>query len=233
MANRMKTRSRGFTLLEMMAALAVLTIVLGVVFSQIMSIQKRYKSEEGKLDVVQETREFMEQFARDLHQAGYPNLHSYSYGTYDNTSQNVAAGIVQFSGTTVWFEGDVDGDGNVESVQYSVVAGSGGACPCTISRAMIRKVNGTAPQAQVVSGNANTALRGVMNGQPFTAFDQNGSAVAATDITQTDPGTGLPRTYNIRSIRIAVNVRTRTPDANGYSPVINMTSTGRVNTPLF
>ncbi len=226
-------RQRGFTLLEMLAAITVLTLVLGVVFSQMTQVQKGYRSEEGKLDVVQQTREFLDEFTRDLHQAGYPNTHNYNSGLYDNTSQNIAVGIVKFSPTTVWFEGDMDGNGSVDSVQYNLVTGAGGACPCSITRSMISKVNGTAPLSQSMAPNASTALQGVMNTTPFTAFDANGNTVAATDITQTDATTGNPKTYKIRSIRVVLNVQARTPDVNGTVPVLTMTSTARVNTPLF
>lgn len=231
-SGRRALQQRGFTLMEMITAVAVLTLVLGVVFSQITAVQKSYKSEEGKLDVVQQTREFLDEFARNLHQAGYPNSHNYNTGLYDNTSQNIAVGIVKVSPTTVWFEGDVDGNGQVESVQYSVVTGANGACPCSVTRSMIHKVNGTAPLSQNMAPNASVALRGVMNSTPFTALDANGNTVAATDITQTD-GSGNPATYKIRSIKVVLNVQTRTPDLSGVSPVLNMSSTARVNTPLF
>jgi prepilin-type N-terminal cleavage/methylation domain-containing protein len=229
----MNRRQRGFTLVEMLVAVAVLTVVLGVVFSQIMAVQKTYKSEEGKLDIVQETREFMDQFARDLHQAGFPNTRLYSSGLYDNTSQYVAAGIVQFSGSTIWLEGDVDGDGQVESVQYNVVAGANGGCPCMITRSMILKAPNVAPTAQAVGVNANPALRGLMNATPFVALDANGNALAAANVNQIDASTTKPTTYNVRAVRVTLNVQTRTPDLNGYSPRITMTSTAKVNTLLF
>jgi hypothetical protein len=66
----------------------------------------------------------------------------------------VAVGIVYLSNTKIIFEGDVDGDGIVDSVQYALVDSAGndpptGSCPCSIKRSQVQKaVTPTSPLSQ-------------------------------------------------------------------------------------
>ena len=100
-------RTAGFSLLEMMISLAVLLIVTGAVFEQIIQMERKSAAEEAKIDTAEQAREFVDQMVRDLHMAGYPNAAMYS-APLDNTSPLVAAGLVSVSPTQIILEGDVD-----------------------------------------------------------------------------------------------------------------------------
>src|SRR5467141_1501281 len=63
----------GFSLLEMVIVCAILTIVLAAIFGGVNTVIQRSQAEQVKVDLVQEGREFIDEFERDLHQAGYPN----------------------------------------------------------------------------------------------------------------------------------------------------------------
>ncbi len=159
---------KGFSLVELVIVCALLTIVLGAVFSGIDLATQRSQAEMTKVDLTQEGREFIDEFERDLHQAGYPNCRMVSTAGVANNcpadysapaaypvEQNsaVAVGLVSVSNTQVIFEGDVDGDGLVDTVRYRLVDSAGayppaGNCPCTIQRSQMLKVNGTLPLAQ-------------------------------------------------------------------------------------
>src|SRR5437899_12202316 len=112
------TTQSGFSLLEMLMVLAILSLVLGVTMTAINDVQKRSRVEEAKVDLTQESREFVEQMVRDLHQAGYPTPSMYKAAPA-LTSFTYAAGLVAATPTSIWFEGDVDGDGQVDVVQYN------------------------------------------------------------------------------------------------------------------
>src|SRR5262249_20178991 len=105
---------KGFTLLELMLSMFMLLLVTAAVFEQISQMQKKSSSEAMKVDLSQQGREFVDQTVRDLHMAGYPSVSMYSNA--DTTSQIVAAGLVRVSSTEILFEGDVNNDGNVYSV---------------------------------------------------------------------------------------------------------------------
>jgi len=146
----------GFSLIELLVVAAVLLVVLGGVVSYITIALQRSKTEQTKVDLTQEGRAFVDEFERDIHQAGYPNCRMFNTGSNCSAHFNdhtMAAGLVSVSSTQIVFEGDVDGDGNVDSVWYRVVDSAGnfpptGTCPCTIQRGQITKVDGT-PLSQV------------------------------------------------------------------------------------
>src|SRR5579864_9358851 len=138
----------GFTLLELMIVCAVLAIVLGAVFEGINTIIQRSQSEQVKVDLTQAAREFVDEFERDLHQAGYPNCRLVATAgvncpadtTQLAVAQNspVAVGLVFVDNTKIIFEGDIQGHGTVESLEYKLVDANGAnppaSCPCTLQR---------------------------------------------------------------------------------------------------
>jgi prepilin-type N-terminal cleavage/methylation domain-containing protein len=156
---------KGFSLIELVIVCAILSIVLGAVFTGVNVATQRSQAEMTKVDLTQEGREFIDEFERDLHQTGYPNCRIVSTAGVANncpadySSPNVAdnsavaVGLVSLSNTQVIFEGDVDGNGVVDSIRYRLVDSAGnypptGTCPCTIQRSQMPKVNGTLPLAQ-------------------------------------------------------------------------------------
>src|SRR6202140_5149175 len=164
----------GFSLLEMVFVVAILTIVMAAVFSGVNTAVQRSQAEQVKVDLVQEGREFIDEFERDLHQAGYPNCHmiqAHVSGTNytcpadlvttadqnEAESSSVAVGIAYLSNTKIIFEGDVDGNGSVDSVQYVLVDSAGndppsGTCPCYIRRSqVVKNTTPTSPLLQSTS----------------------------------------------------------------------------------
>ncbi len=158
-------RQRGFTLLEMMMVVLILTLVMGVVFNQINMTQKRYRTEEMKLDLTQESREFMDQIVRDLHSVGYPTAKMYNTSMLASTpinGTNVAAGLVKAAYDELWFEGDVNGDGTVWVIDYKLQPDANGNCPCRISRSQLQKVAGN-PLTGQTTPQYNMELTDVIN----------------------------------------------------------------------
>ena len=165
---------RGFSLIETMASVLILTIVVGAIFSQINRAQQVYRVEGQKLDLTQEQRSFIDQFTRDLHQAGYPSTNSFNNQLGPNAN-STATGLTSISTTSLTLEGDLDGSGVVQVVTYGYNDGSGfsgpgtNPCPC-----MQRSV---APKGQP-AGTASIAAQNIMapgNNGFFTAYLVNGS----------------------------------------------------------
>jgi prepilin-type N-terminal cleavage/methylation domain-containing protein len=186
----------GFSLLELLIVCAILSIVLASVFNGIDLATKRSQAEQTKVDLTQEGREFVDEFERDVHQAGYPNCRMVKAAgavtncPADNSnvvvahSSSVAVGLVSVSSTKIIFEGDVDGDGIVDTIQYQLVDSAGNNppvnCPCTIQRSQRQKVNGTMPLAQPTTFSQE--LQNVVNsGQPAgTAAYGGGVSIVGT-----------------------------------------------------
>ncbi len=104
----------GFSLIETMIVVAVITIIMASVFKSINLTQQTSASQQVKLDLTQQTREFMDQLTRDLRSTGYPNWRNMdptSAGIV-TTNQNNAPGLIKIDIGTLWFAGDVDGTAN-------------------------------------------------------------------------------------------------------------------------
>jgi len=249
---------RGFSLLEMIIVVSILTIVMAGVFSMMNTAQKRYSVEDTKLDLQQESREFLDQVIRDLHQAGFPNTRMYdTTPTGGESSAKVAVGLVRVSHTDIIFEGDVNGDGIVDSVRYQLLT-SGGTCPCTLQRSQVDKVDGTAPDQQGTNfsaqvqrvlnsngtGNSPLTISGTTLGTSndtkyasykaaplFEFYDQNGVIVSGipNDLATANTGNSATLLASIRSVRVTINSFASSIDqVNRAYPAISMTSSARI-----
>jgi prepilin-type N-terminal cleavage/methylation domain-containing protein len=227
--NRKQTSQRGFTLIELLMVVLLLSIVVGAVFSQIERAQVRYKVEDQKVDLTQQEREFIDQFTRDLHQAGYPSVSVFG-GQFGLNSSQVAAGIWSISSTDLHMEGNMDGSG-VQTVEYSYFDGAGwpgpgpNPCPC-LRRSAAPKVDGIAPAAQV-AGTAFTQVQNVvpLATQPiFTAYDANGIPIDLTT-TITDP----VKLATIKSVQITVTTQGLAKDSDVHNTIqVSMTGMARL-----
>ncbi len=255
----LRRRQKGFSLIELLTVVVILMLITGVVFQQIDLVQKKGRQEDVKMDLTQESREFVDQMVRDLHTSGYPNNKQYISGLFgpipgDRNDNRNAVGLVQVTPTSLWFEGDVIGDGQVYSVQYQLQA-NGGTCPCTIRRSQVVKANGVAPMAQasnfnmevnnvVNSGNtiaiggnstlssgtvANDTLYSAFKVAPiFQAYDANGTLLTLPLDIVSNP-TAMA---SIKTIRITVNVLAG-PAGTDFDtrlrPAVSMTAAARIN----
>src|SRR3954465_2100226 len=98
-----KHKQSGFSLIEMLLVLAILSIVMAVTMSAINDVQKRARVEEAKVDLTQESREFVEQMVRDLHQSGYPTSSMFATAPVVG-SASYAQGITAATTTSITFE---------------------------------------------------------------------------------------------------------------------------------
>src|SRR5437660_2859120 len=156
----MKTRNQarrpqhGFSLLEMLIVVGILGIISGGILSQMDSAQQRSYSEQIKLDNFQEARDFVDQFFRDINQIGYPNSRlidsaspSWTPGLIPQTTygwaspyifdNRLAIGLVSIDANAVKFEGDMIGNGVVQSITYQV--NGSGTCALCLQRSQIDK----------------------------------------------------------------------------------------------
>jgi prepilin-type N-terminal cleavage/methylation domain-containing protein len=215
--SRKHSRQRGFTLIELLMVVLLLSIVVGAVFSQIERAQVRYRVEDQRVDLTQQEREFVDQFTRDLHQAGYPSTHMYTTG---GTANQTALGLISLSSNDIVIEGDADGNGTVETVEYSYFDGSGwpagGApnpCPC-IRRSQLDK--GVAGPA-----TAFTQVQNVVGNSFFKAFDVNGGS-----ITLPASAGDIPK---IKTVQITLTTQGTIQDNDAHKSIqVTMTGMARL-----
>jgi len=217
--NKKRVWQQGFSLIELMVSLTILSVVAGVVVDGLMKLQRRNTMETTKVDLTQESREFMDQIVSDIHQSGYPSLKMFDPATLVSAVNctvdiNVSCGLVNVTASSLQFEADVDGSGTVSEV-FIQLNPLNGPCPCIIQRGTVTKAawvnNGTPPFYYTEVNNVN-------NTNIFLGYDNGGNNVAL-------PGACPYPCNNIAAIEITLNVRSPFAESNGIFQTITM-STG-------
>ena len=115
-------KTRGFTLLELMVSLAVLTVICGAIFSALFAYQKTYTSEMLKADMRQGVEGAAESMAQEIAQAGaLPQTTTTLNG---NVASSVLPQGVSVGSTANMFDGEtlqIDAGANFETVTITNV----------------------------------------------------------------------------------------------------------------
>src|SRR5258707_1402916 len=144
-------QQQGFSLLEILIVMGIMAIVSAGILAQMDIAQQRGYSEQVKLDNFQEARDFVDQFFRDINQIGYPNSRlvdpaslswspvlgppPWAYPLWASPyiyANRLAIGLVSIGAQAIQFEGDMNGNGAVQTVIYQV--NGGGSCSLCLQR---------------------------------------------------------------------------------------------------
>jgi prepilin-type N-terminal cleavage/methylation domain-containing protein len=209
--NGIRNRQNGFSLLEMMVVMLILGIITAGLFTQIDTAQQRAFSEQIKLDNFQEARDFVDQFFRDVNQIGYPNSRM-----VDTTSASwspalasplindnrMAIGLVKIDANEIRFEGDMNGDGVVQSIIY-MINGSGNCALC-LQRSQVDKVSADPLTGQ--TQNWGTEANDVISNPVFSYFKADGTQVTALPV-DISTASGAQTIASIKTIQISLLIR--------------------------
>lgn len=236
---RRRTGNDGFTLIEVMITMLILSIIMGAVFQQIRIASQRSTAEQQKLDMFQEAREFMDQMGRDIRNAGFPNQHNFNATAAGSAATN-AQGIMYVGPGDIWFEGDVDGSGTVSFVKYHLDTSTTNNCPC-LRRSVISKASWSSGGADnftvEVQGVQNTGTTSWQTANPiFQFFDKNGgqldlSGYSASnysiDATNASTSTAdIQKLAMINRVKIQLSVQAQYADLQTQlKPIITLNST--------
>ena len=223
----MKTRNlarrlqHGFSLIEMMLVVAIMGVISAGILSQMNEAQQRGYSEQVKLDNFQEARDFVDQFFRDINQIGYPSSRLVDTTTglswspaivspqttyplanpyiFDN---RMAIGLVSIGANAVQFEGDMIGNGVVQSVIYQI-NGSGGCALC-LQRSQVDKISADPLLGQ--PQNWGTEVNDVLSDPIFTYFKADGTQIPNSSLPL-DISNGATTLASIKTIKISLTIR--------------------------
>jgi prepilin-type N-terminal cleavage/methylation domain-containing protein len=211
-ANRhIRNTQSGFTAVEMMIALLILVIITGGIFAQIDLAQQRAFSEQVKLDNFQEARDFVDQFFRDVNQIGYPNSRM-----VDTTSllwvptlafplindNRLAVGLVKIDANEIRFEGDMNGDGTIQSIIYMINGST--TCALCLQRSQKDKAINADPLIGQGAPNWGTETNDVVTNPIFSYFKADGTQVTGLPI---DITTGAATIASVKTIKISLTIR--------------------------
>jgi type II secretory pathway component PulJ len=207
-----RNRVNGYSVVELLVATVLFTVIAGSVFSLLLSAQLRYRGESDVTTAFQQANVAIDQIARDVHSAGYPPPNSFAAGVnpelmalpfswspgYTNVPPtpctiNADCGAVPGDNDLI-LETDT-GDGNgVQWIRYSLQG-------TTLMRGMTPKKRFRDPVAWT---------DGVL--LPYLENVQNGSlAVFSYTYDKTGP-LPLAQPSNIREVNILLMVQSAQPD---------------------
>jgi prepilin-type N-terminal cleavage/methylation domain-containing protein len=245
--------SAGFSLLELLLVVAILVVVMGVIMRGLNEMQKNTTAESSKVDTVQQTRDFIDQMVRDVHNVGYPPPIVMSPPVPCTGNAGVSCGIIFFTPTKIQYEGDLDGNGTVYQITMELVPPPGSnSCPCILRRGALDKASALAGTPLIYF----TEVNGVLNSgngaggstypvnlpgagsyatyataDVFDAYFDDGNKFQSPTATYSCDEVAAPLSCaGIRSLQISANVTSHfaDPKTNTY-PVYSITSKARLN----
>jgi len=230
-------RESGFSIVELVVAVAIFSVIMGVMFRQVDQAEHASSMERAKVDVFQEARAFVDLMARDLHEAGYPSPRSFEPGVLVlnpmlprspfAADARVAVGLTRIGPGDLWFEGDVDGNGTVSVVQYRYDS-EGNNCPC-LRRSQQPKAN-AAPLAQVPAYQVevHNVKNGTAGNPIFFAYAHGSTGTALPLPIDFDASPAI--LASVDTIKVMLTVESAVRDPKGLvTPVATLVSTVRLN----
>ena len=214
------SRQRGFSMIELTIVVGILTIIIAGIFAQMDQAQQRAYTERIKLDNMQEARDFVDQFFRDINEIGYPNVRmadtssglwapvlttppTYAWNSAYANDFRFAIGLVRIDNTEIRFEADTNGDGNVQSVRYTL--NGNGNCALCLQRSQVAKVPGDPLNAQ--APNWGTEVNDALNAVIFTYYKADGTLIPAASLPlDISTQAGAQTLASIKTIKISLTI---------------------------
>lgn len=240
-----RKQQTGFSLIEMMVVLAIITLIMGSVFKAIDLTQQSSRTQQVKLDLTQQAREFVDQLTHDLRNAGFPTQRNMTSGVNDPngggytlvspTSPHNAPGLIYVDNGALWFAGNLDGTADpnnagtalVKIVRYDYVAAGANQpnCPCLRRTEFNRSGGDPFTDASAPGGaTAQLEIQGVQNGTTaadaiFTVYDGAGNPIALP--INFDSGATIA---GVNSMKVVLTVQSPQKDNTGAYPVTTVVS---------
>jgi prepilin-type N-terminal cleavage/methylation domain-containing protein len=191
----------GFTLPELLVALAIFGLLMGMIFSSLGDNQRisAIARDEGEMNHnLQDTMSLMTSEIRCI---GFPPSSYYDFDYLENpgSPKNLAAqGLIATGATFIKFQGDINGDQEVDYVHYYL---SGNAAPYSLNR-----FGGSIHADGTLPGGSPQKISEQVEDLQFRYFDRLGNeTVVVTEVVtiqiqltlmtrKVDPNTGIYRT---------------------------------------
>lgn len=195
--------SPGFTLIELLIVLAIFGLLMAMVFAALGESQKASMIARDEGEMNQNLQDALSLMTGEMRWIGFPPASYYELAYLQNPASPknlVAQGLVEAAATSFKFQGDINGDRQVDYVHYYL---SGSSAPYALNR-----FGGTIQPDGGLPGGSPQKLSEQVESLLFRYFDRLGNETASlADITtievqltlrtrQVDPITGVYRTHS-------------------------------------
>jgi prepilin-type N-terminal cleavage/methylation domain-containing protein len=209
--HRSRTAEDGFTLIELVLVLLIFSVLTAAALSLSLDAMHSLWNAQGSSNLLDSGLHALTQMQQEIRLAGYPDPGSFSAPAPANPA------IAEYTFTTATsydlvFQGDVNGDGQVQQVEYTLPAGS---------QTLLRLVTPKNPDGTFSPGNtvSQALLSDVQNqllGQPVFSWT-------------TDPLSQNPFPGNIRTVYVNLILQVSSGGSNPASNLALTTACGRMN----
>lgn len=182
--------NRGFTLVEMMVALAVGSMVMAVIYSVNAGLLRTYTTQNVVADIQQTVRAGVDFLAQDIMMAGYDPLDKIGYEAVDEGGGELPSGIIEARSTRIRVTSDNNEDGDIDTTDLEDITYDYDAANKRLDQLLY-------------NGDRQTYIDNVVNLE-FTYFDENGDDLIVK--YGSDPVPNDNRS-EVRAVRITITVR--------------------------
>jgi type II secretory pathway pseudopilin PulG len=202
----------GFTYIEIMLVLLIFTVLTAAALSLSIDAQNSLWNVQGSSSLLDSGLRTLAQMKQEISLAGHPDAGSFSSEAYQKYPGIAALTFTTATGYDLIFQGDVNGDGQVEQVEYTLPPGSQ-----TLLR-LVTPINrdGTIPAGSTVSGTLLSNVQNQLTGQPVFSWTTN-------------PLSQSPFPQNIQTVYVNLILETSSGGSNSASRLALATACERMN----
>jgi type II secretory pathway pseudopilin PulG len=199
--------AKGASLLELMIGLLILGVVTAGIFAQLNTATQRIATEQNKVDNFDEARDFVDQFFRDINQIGYPDGHIVQASVSPAINDpRIAVGLVKIDTNSIWFEGDINGSGIVQEVQYQI--NGSGTCTLCFQRSAVAKQQGDPFIGQAAASWGTEVNDLILTNAIFTYYTAAGTQIPTASLpANIDTTAGQQTLASVKTIHISLTIQ--------------------------
>jgi len=207
-----RTAEGGFTLIELMLVLVIFTVLTAVALSLTIGAQNSLWNVQGSSSLLDPGLRTLTLMKQEIRLAGRPDAGSFSAAAVANHPGIAANSFTTAAGYDLVFEGDVNGDGQVEQVEYTLPPGS----QTLLRNVTPKNLNGTFTAGSTVSGTLLSNVQNQLTGQPVFSWS-------------TDPLSQSPFPQNIQTVYVNLILKTSIGGSSSASNLALATACERMN----
>ena len=202
----------GFSLIELMLVLAIFTVLTAAALSLSMVAQNSLWNVQGSTSLLDSGLRTLTLMKQEIRLAGHPDAGSFSAAAVSHHPGIAANSFTTATGYDLIFEGDVNGDGQVEQVEYTLPTGS----QTLLRRVTPKNLDGTIPAGSTVSATLLSNVQNQLTGQPVFSWSTN-------------PLSQSPFPQNIQTVYVNLIVKTSSGGLSSTSNLALATACERMN----